>query len=233
MHPNLSLSQFLSLCHSIDEFGQQEPVKLYNGEIIDGRHRLKAMISLGQTTINAVNIVNKLTDIELQEYVINTDNRRHCTQTQKAILAYRYYVNALNVNIKTTQQDVARRFGIGIRILKQASSIGRLGREDILNSLIDGIYVSSPMDRNKKSNSIGTVLKWFQEYEKIKKIEPKGDKTMILTDKKEYLLDELFDSLIKDANGNSEIMKAYAKSFNYKHHIFQQDNLKYGLQKIS
>lgn len=82
--PKMLTIEYEALRDSIKENGQIEPIWVYEGKIIDGRHRYKACCELG--------IEPKFQEWDgkgsLKEFVIALNiNRRHLTSSQRAVIA--------------------------------------------------------------------------------------------------------------------------------------------------
>jgi len=78
-HPNIKEDDYQKLKENIKMFGQLEPIKIYRGKVVDGRHRVKAMKELGYKTIKAIELNRKLTIKEVREKVLSTKIRRTMT----------------------------------------------------------------------------------------------------------------------------------------------------------
>lgn len=78
--PKLSETEFELLVEDIKKHGQLEPIVLYGGEILDGRHRYEACKQLGiKPKTRSLN-----SGVEPKDYVIATNmRRRHLTPAQK------------------------------------------------------------------------------------------------------------------------------------------------------
>lgn len=95
-HPESSISramtpqEFASLIEGIREHGQIESVVYFNGKIVDGRHRYLACVTLGID-----HDYRELSEREvasyggLASYVVETSNRKHDNETQRAMAAAR------------------------------------------------------------------------------------------------------------------------------------------------
>ena len=86
-HRLMSTNEFHSLVASIAEVGQIEPVTLYRGKVIDGRHRLQTLKLLGIEYIKYKSLPNNTTIDELREIVRGTEMRRHDSSIQKVCRA--------------------------------------------------------------------------------------------------------------------------------------------------
>lgn len=89
--PEASPEDFAALVTSIKDVGQLEPIRTWQGRVIDGRHRLKACEQLSiEPVLREVrpDEVDGGTDAALLAYVLALNiNRRHATTSQRAIAA--------------------------------------------------------------------------------------------------------------------------------------------------
>lgn len=84
--PPMLDEEFDKLVNSIQENGLVEPIALWRGEIIDGRHRYKACQQLGIES----RVVELEDDIDPIAYIIaKNEVRRHLTTSQRAMIAYK------------------------------------------------------------------------------------------------------------------------------------------------
>ena len=82
--PAMSAGEFDALVKDIGERGQLEPVALYEGRVLDGRHRVRACRAAGRD----VEYHNLGEDVDPVRYVVGANlRRRHLTPSQKAALA--------------------------------------------------------------------------------------------------------------------------------------------------
>lgn len=92
--------EFNELVQSISEIGLLEPIKLFNGKILDGKHRYKACLEIGVTP-KFENFTG--TELEAVEYVRSKNkDRRHLNETQKGYvtLSLEEYVSKLKERAK-------------------------------------------------------------------------------------------------------------------------------------
>lgn len=141
--PVMTQEQYVALKIDIENNGQIDPVILYRGRIIDGRHRLKIAKELGQIQILTVSIPNNSTINDIRAMVKSKETHRHQTPTQLAIYAYRQMISN-NMNTKSkdkimTQADAAKYYGIAVRQISRVSKLDtQLLRPDILDILFTG-----------------------------------------------------------------------------------------------
>lgn len=83
LFPAMSDAEYASLKRDIDQYGQLETIKLYNGQIIDGRHRYRACCELGIEPK-----VRQWHGDSWVDYVISMNiKRRDLTVGQRAMIA--------------------------------------------------------------------------------------------------------------------------------------------------
>ena len=86
LFPPMLDEEFDNLVNSIKENGLLEPIALWHGKIIDGRHRYEACKETGVEC----RFVELEEDIDPIAYIIaKNDIRRHLTTSQRAIIAYK------------------------------------------------------------------------------------------------------------------------------------------------
>ena len=162
LHPLHTPDQFQGLLNNIRLNGQKEPVKMYRGKLVDGRHRLKALKQLGIEYIEYVTLPNNLTLEQLKDEVISSEVRRHLTPTQLALKALALY-DAGNY----TQEEACIETQANTRMLQRAIAIQKLGRNDILMRLRDGklFDVSISSKFAKPTDSLGAILKFLKDQQ--------------------------------------------------------------------
>ena len=136
LHPLMTDSEFTSLVDDIGLNGQLEPIKLYRGKVVDGRHRLKAALELGLDFIKCVELPNNTTIEELRTIVMMTEQRRHQTTSQRACTAY---LDLLSCAKGTTTQAVqARTYGINKALLSKCKKVNDVLGTNVIKQLADG-----------------------------------------------------------------------------------------------
>ena len=83
-HPVMTKEQYEAFKLDIQNNGQLQPVLLYRGKIVDGRHRLRALLDLGISTILTTDLGNNLTLAQVRAKVISTEKRR---QKQRSLIS--------------------------------------------------------------------------------------------------------------------------------------------------
>ena len=137
--PKMTEVEYTALLESITVNGQQVPVVLFEGQIIDGRHRLKALQELEAKEILCVKLTDKCQKDDAIAYALEiSEMRRHQTPTQKAIMGYYAYMRMVTNGVKCSQAAIAKTFGTS------RMSISRVKRLYVASGnskeLIDHLY---------------------------------------------------------------------------------------------
>lgn len=140
-------AQYLATRDSINKLGQLEPVLMLEGLCVDGRHRVKVTKELG-ITVRCADLDPKTSE---EDIVVrcntNVMSGRDYDNAQKAIQALRL-VNEYSMLAVTA----AKFMKIDRRLVSYASTIKGLGRQDLLDALMEGKKVQlSNMLRPSKS----------------------------------------------------------------------------------
>lgn len=81
--PPMSESEFTALREDIAEHGQREPIWLFEGKVIDGRHRMRACLELGHSLRT-----KEYTGDDATAFVVSLNlHRRHLDESQRAKVA--------------------------------------------------------------------------------------------------------------------------------------------------
>jgi len=116
--PMASDTQQAALTLSIKEHGQQEPVVVCNGAIIDGRCRQKALASLGLDILYIeLDTISLISDVDTWVGSVNT--RRQLTTTQLAFTAARQYLDPIFKNTGSIE-EVADSWAVSKSTVTQA-----------------------------------------------------------------------------------------------------------------
>lgn len=127
--------------------GQLEPVKLIKCEeqrqdgtlydMYDGRNRLRALTELGLTSIKSIISIG-LSDSDIESQVLSLETRRHQSPTQRAIMAYNYYIEqSKNEETKVSQGTVAEKFGITRTNISEVKTLSERA-PDLVEVLFNG-----------------------------------------------------------------------------------------------
>jgi hypothetical protein len=138
MFPEMNEEEFLSLKEDIKENGLRHPILIYEGKILDGRHRYKACEELGIINFKSEVVNEKATERVISENI----NRRHLNQAQRTMISLKLYDilkpksltnRAFNPAPKTKEEKrqrltayaVAKTFGVGVSSVIRAIGIRR------------------------------------------------------------------------------------------------------------
>lgn len=134
---------------NIKENGQQIPIILYRGKIIDGRCRALACLALN-ITVRTEFLPNNLTIAQVTDKVKSLNTRRNLTKAQKAVIAARQYCP----NTKVTQKSICEAWGVDKREFTAANYLLKI-RPDYAEALFLGKRCPTGSGRN--SHSVRTV----------------------------------------------------------------------------
>ncbi len=156
-HPKMTEVEFQRLKESIDEIGQLEPILIYRGKIVDGRHRFWAFESLGLNEI-LVKEIPFSTPIEtVKEIVFGSEVRRHQTATQKAIKAW-WAVQEDGI----TYREAEVKFMTSRTMISACRYISDTRGNDMLQDLYKGVPVTIGV---RKTNSLRTAQSLIKDEE--------------------------------------------------------------------
>lgn len=149
---------------NIEKVGQKDPILLYKGLCVDGRHRVKIAKELG-IQVKCVDLVDDISDQDIITMCnINIMSGRDYTPTQKAIQALK-----LVKDFKYKAVDASKILKVSHKLTSYANSIAKLGREDILKILMqDKAVLINGMKGPSKSLEI--VCKYIKAEEENKVI---------------------------------------------------------------
>lgn len=131
--PPASPEDFAALVESIRSVGQVEPIRTWQGRVIDGRHRLNACAQLGIAPVVrevTPDEVDGGTDAALLAYVLALNiNRRHATTSQRALAAAKAVTTehggdrSKSQICDLTRERAATLFNVGARTVDQARQL--------------------------------------------------------------------------------------------------------------
>ena len=129
--PEMGEQSFSELVKSIHEVGLLEPISVWRGQILDGRHRYQACLLAGVEP----EFQHLPDDIDPLAFVLAKGlDRRHLSTSQKAVIAYRLTVMSPEhvcsedqacafLHTGVTQQQAADRFRVSRRSLGHARAV--------------------------------------------------------------------------------------------------------------
>lgn len=156
-HPEMTEGEFQRLKESIDEIGQLEPILVYRGKIIDGRHRFWAFEALGLENILAKKIPSNTPLETVREIVFGSEIRRHQSATQKAIKAW-WAVQEDGI----TYREAEVKFMTSRTMIAACRYISDTRGNDILKGLYKGVPVTIGA---RKTTSLRTAYSLIKEEE--------------------------------------------------------------------
>jgi len=169
LHPSAELMPLMNddmyntLKEDIMINGQIEPITLYRGKIVDGRHRWMILKELNEPSIKAVKMNNNSTLKDINTLVHSKETRRHESATHLAIRAFR----AKQVGTYKTYAEAAVAIGANSKRVSEAKKIGiDLGRMDILDNLFSNIQFNvGTTYEPRPTDSLGSIKRFLEELQ--------------------------------------------------------------------
>ena len=160
--PRMLEVQYEALKADIEQNGQLDPVVIYRGKIVDGRHRFLILNELNIKTITCFKMPNNSTLSDIKKLVRSKETRRHETATQLAISALRHIMIAKD---KTTQAEAAKIFAVHSKTIGFAKKIlVDYKREDLLDILFDGGKINIGTSYQPfMTDSLKTIVNWLDD----------------------------------------------------------------------
>ncbi|RFP39440.1 S-adenosylmethionine-binding protein, partial [Klebsiella oxytoca] len=123
LFPAMNDSEFEEFKEDIRQNGQQVPILVQNGQLIDGRHRYRACCELGiEPKVEEVPV-----DQSIERLVISLNqHRRHLLESQRAMIAARLANIGLGGNQHTgglSQQQAADDLDVSVASVQRAKSV--------------------------------------------------------------------------------------------------------------
>lgn len=162
--PKMNEAAYTALKTDIEINGQLDPVTVYRGKIVDGRHRWLILQELGIDVIKYVVLPNNYTLEKIRQVVHSKEMRRHETAAQLAIRAYRLYKDPKN-NFES-MGAAADAIGSNRKRVGEVKKIVELyGRSDIIEVLFDGGHFNTGTEIHPcHTDSLSTIANWLSEY---------------------------------------------------------------------
>ena len=161
--PEMGEDEFNVLLKDIEEQGQQVPIVVYKGKVIDGRHRLKACVIL-----DIEPIIQEYEGDNPLAYVISANlARRHLTSSQKAMIGAKLVTSSTTTNQWTSEEEVtsekaAKALGIskrqvarGRKVVEKAASIIK----EAVNSGMVSVEDAADISEKPQTEQIQAVKK--------------------------------------------------------------------------
>jgi hypothetical protein len=141
------------LTQDIADNGQQDPIVLWQGKVVDGRCRQKALTMI-ESHIMYRELADTLTEAEVRTYVKSVNTRRNLTHTQKVMSAVRDSLRpGSGSNIK-----IAKAWGISEGLIKNGKFIAK-HRPEFIQPLFDGgsVNITGANGFDTTSNKVSTI----------------------------------------------------------------------------
>jgi len=186
---------------STDFTNKLQPIVVWRRQIVDGKSRFKALQNINAKVYWFIKIPDDVNEDEIKEFIKMTTIRRDKTKTQKAIAAYRYYLeNSANPSTKATLDSSAKMFGVSIKMVQMVKTIDHYIKisndtteeeKKLLDTLFNGgFYQYTLVNKTsgevvkKSTTSISTIYNIFKGKHKEEKIDKSGSMYDELTPEK-------------------------------------------------
>jgi protein gp37/ParB-like chromosome segregation protein Spo0J len=130
LFPEMGPEDFRELMRSIETRGLEEPIVLYEGQVVDGRNRLRACLELGITPQTVV----YQGDDPLGYVIAKNYARRHLTESQRALVAGR--IANLNHGGDRKSRDVKNQSPNSDFEINEAATLLHVGRSSVLDARV-------------------------------------------------------------------------------------------------
>ena len=201
--PPMQIEEFEAFKLDVKARGITEPITVYNGKVIDGRHRLIAAKELNFKEI-PVNIVDKLTEEEAYIKILGDNSkRRNLNPGQLALIGLKHLEVSRDTSKRrkgTIAEQVNKSFGPGIATIKRVQFIIKNGNleevelvrsgESTANTVQNSIKkrLSPPIEKEKdSSNNITTKEQELENEAKSLKAELNTIKNAEMDKKIQYI----------------------------------------------
>ena len=201
--PKMNQEQYEALKANVEMFGQLDPITVYRGKIVDGRHRWLILQELGIDTIKYKKMPNNSTLKEIKSMVNSRETRRHESASQLAIRAYR--IKVAKDSTCTSFSEAADLVGVPRKRVSEVKKIiETYGRNDIIELLFAGEkFNTGTVQIPFWTDSLGTILNWLSEHGTVvgakqqkASIEPRKE----LTEDEQLLVNSYVTALKKESD---------------------------------
>lgn len=150
-----------ALTNDLMNSGQKDPIVLWKGEVVDGRCRQKALVTIGKEILYR-ELDSSLTEEEVKVFVKSVNIRRNLTTAQKIISACRESMVPGSASIVA----IAKSWGIGDKTLKNARYIAR-ERPEFIDPLFNGktVKIENAEGKGIESNKITAIYAFLKRKE--------------------------------------------------------------------
>jgi len=194
--PKMTNEQYKSLKQDIKDNGQLEPIKMYRGKVVDGRHRVLVMKELQADTIKATAIPSTTSIEEVKQMVTSYETRRHQTPTQKAIYALYEYDRLRANGVKESQEAVCARYGTNRKMLSRAKKLSELVSNKVIEHMFNGGKINIGTESKPlMTDSLLSVYNYFKANESEVLEASAKEKAIIFTDDELHTLSSKLEEL--------------------------------------
>lgn len=193
-----------ALTEDIRKHGQKEPAVLWKGQLVDGRCRQLACITLDIDLITR-KLDDNLTEDEVVKVVKSLNTRRNLTETQK--LASAYYAQ---INTGSSNKEVAADWAVSLRSYQNFKYIAQ-HRPELVLPLFNGdsVAVTDPDKGYKvttnKINTLARIVKRSQEVGRVQIV------SAMEVEARQYSVDSVIATEIGRAE-HRDLVKAFQSS---------------------
>ena len=152
--PEMAADEYQALRSDIAEHGQRDPITMFNGAILDGRHRYRATWELGLDPLTETWSGNAP-----EAFVISRNlKRRHLTTSQRALLAAEYAKAPVGKSAKLrdkvpTVAEAAKLFVVSERSIHTARHIAEHAPAETVAKLRAGLISLNEADLKPTTDS--------------------------------------------------------------------------------
>lgn len=200
--PRMPGEEFAALKADIKTNGLLEPIWLYDGKVLDGRHRYYAC---QETSIEPS--FREYTGVDPRGFVISLNlMRRHMNESQRSMVAAglanlsRGARQDRSIDLSTTQEQAATMLNVSVPSVKRAAVVNNEGSPELIEAVQSGVVsVSAAAD-------VATLPKQEQV-----EIVAKGEKEILLAaktiraKKAEDRRDERITKIVEISRGNQDL----------------------------
>ena len=143
LFPPMTEAEFLGLKEDIREHGQRESIVVWKGDLVDGRHRLRACRELGIQP----EIAELMDETDPWQYVVSHNlHRRHLTTAQRAMVADKLASRKQGEKkadsgiplFQPTQAEAAKLVNVSVDSVKQARKIREKAKPEVIAAVERG-----------------------------------------------------------------------------------------------
>lgn len=147
LYPELSDNEKAELRASIEKVGLLEPITLYEGKILDGRHRYEQCVAIGGNRLRQIKMVQYKGTDPLGFIDAKNAKRRHLTSAQKAVIAakeaewrtaHAKKTGNGDSRIQTNQAHSAERHNVSVDSVQVAAKVLKTAEPEVSEKVSKG-----------------------------------------------------------------------------------------------